>query len=488
MIITLLVIVASLLMLQLIAELNMGVFQPDGIAYSYTALRIANGQFDFGPRAPLFQILLALSFKLLGANHLSAVLIPQLFGILTALLIFIVARQLYDSRVGVIALAFAVLNVVLINLSLQILRETLLSALLLLCMYTTLRFRGTTRSLIVGSLIGLLYLVREDYVAAILPISIYLVVAEKERSKLPVLFCSALAVACPWALYSMGRYGTLLPSLQSAESYTGISYYVPSIQSIAAIFGGSYYELYLLPLILSIFAFIFLLPGFCSGIKKSHMIVLGISATLLLVDSSPVFHHFAWPMPWYWTDSSRYVFAAVIPLLVFSARGVVSVAASLGAHRDAAHIKRVIGLVDRHRVEGIILVGVLLFGGGYLPLLENLRWNTEFPYASAGEYLNVHEYRGAVMSFHPELLRKTYTGGEVFLIPTHPTFSEILKLARADHIVYILVDWSMTELTEDVILLYYRSGSVSMSIPSEFRYVTGNAYVWALFEIQTAVD
>jgi len=475
-------------LLHLTTALYTGFFQPDGVAYSYLALHIDGGQIAFERRAPLLQLMLAFSFKVFGASYWSASLVPHFFGILTTLLILFVARRLYDTRVGLWAMLLATTNLPLMNLSSQILRETLLSALFLLSLYTTLRCRRHARSVLLGIVIGLLYWVREDYLIVAVPLLVYIFVAEKERrGELPLLLSSAAVTASPWAYFSFRYYGTLTPSMQSAQSFTGITYYAPSIELLGSISSGVYYGLHLLVSILSVFAFLFLAIGVISGIDRRRLLLLSMSAVVLLVDSSPVSHHLIWPMPWSFTDASRYLFASGVPLLIFSAQGLTVAGELFARHGTFWSTRKTKSSrpMSRRLAVAILMTCLLLFGQGYIGLLQEQNRYTEMPYNLAGQYMQSQAIHGSVMSFHPELLQRYYSGGEVYPIPSPPSFSNILETARAKRVSYILVDWSMTEISKDVILIYFRSGSAEQRLPPGFNYVAGQAYVWALFEIQS---
>ena len=217
-------VIGALLVLHLIAQLYVRYFSPDGIAYSYWALGLASGKFEFDSRAPLFQLMIALSFRLFGAAQWSAVIFPQLLGILTTLLIFAVARLIYGGKVGIVALVLALTNLPLMNFSAQILRETLLSSLVLLCIYTVLKFRGLRRGLLLGILVGLLYWVREDLVAVILPLSIIPLLEDKAKLRsFFAMYGTAVSVGAPWAYYAWTNYGTLIPSATAFEAAWGAS-------------------------------------------------------------------------------------------------------------------------------------------------------------------------------------------------------------------------------------------------------------------------
>ena len=475
-------VIGVLLALHLVAHLQARYFQPDGVAYSYWALKLASGKFEFDSRAPLFQLMIAFSFRLFGAAQWSAAIFPQLLGILATLLIFAVARLMYDDKVGIVALILAVTNLTLMNLSAQILRETLLSFLVLLCVYVVLKFRGLRRVLLLGMLVGLLYWVREDLVAVILPLSIIPLLEDRAKLKaIFVMYGTAVLVGLPWGYYAWTNYGTLVPSAATFESAWG-TVYAPSTQTVIAMANGVFYGINLLPSILSLFAFLFLIVGICCGIGRKQLLILGISATMLVVDSGVTFRIFSWPMPWGWSDASRYLLPTTMPLLVFSARGIVQTSnlPLIGRTVEATHPS--LKFINRHRLEALLFLGLLLFGAGYVALLQTLSWDTEYPYYAAGQYMRSHGFRGAVMSFHPELLDKYYTGGEVLLLPNPPQYAAILELARARRVPYLLVDWSMTYFSQDVVSLYW-SAMNSQSVPG-FKYLGGEAAVWAVFEIE----
>ena len=246
--------------------------------------------------------------------------------------------------------------------------------------------------------------------------------------------------------------------------------------------GGIFYGINLFPSILSLFAFLFLIVGICCGIDRKQLLVLGISATMLVVDSGVTSRIFAWPMPWGSSDASRYLFPAMMPLLVLSAKGIVHTSnlPFIGRTVEATHPS--LEFINRHRLEALLFLGLLLFGAGYIAMVRAFSWNAEYPYSAAGQFMQEHGLRGAVMTFHPELLSKYYTGGEVLLLPNPPQYATILELACARRVPYLLVDWSMTYFSQDIVSLYW-SAYNSQSMPG-FKYIAGEAAIWAVFEIQ----
>jgi hypothetical protein len=471
-----------LLVFHAIAQYYALFIQPDGFVYILDALALASGHVSFGLRAPLFQVATAISLSLLGPTHTAAVLAPELFGILTTVLLFSVTQRLYDTKTGLVGFLLALMNLELMNLSAQVLRETLLSALVLLCVYVLFRCRGNTRLLTLGCVIGSLYWVREDYLAILVPFVLFLIWGEKEspRAVLIMLGIAAL-VSAPWAYYSFQTYGTFTPSLQAAN-FAHINLLSYSSQSIVAVISGLYLGLHLLSSTLTVFAFIFLIIGLFAGMNRKHWLIFAISGLMLLVDArfigSYVIHgRFSFPMPWDWTDASRYILPSSLPLLAFSAKGIVQT-----SEQQFSRVRlpkfRLLTIANRHRLEALLLFGLLLFGAGYVALLASLSSQTELPYARAGEYMKDKGLDGSVMCYHPELLR-AYFSGEVYAIPTPANFETIFAVARTRHISYLLTDWTMNELTNDSMALL----SAQPAAPQGLSYVSGQPGVWALFSI-----
>jgi hypothetical protein len=176
------------------------------------------------------------------------------------------------------------------------------------------------------------------------------------------------------------------------------------------------------------------------------------------------------------------MFPAMIPLLVVSAKGVVQTSNLPFIGRAAEVTHPSLRFINRHRLEALLFLGLLLFGAGYIAMVRAFSWSAEYPYSAAGQYMQEHGLRGAVMTFHPELLSKYYTGGEALLLPNPPQYVTLLELARAREVPYLLVDWSMTYFSKDIVTLYW-SATNNQPVPG-FKYIAGEATIWAIFEIE----
>jgi len=471
------VVIVSLAALHILIQLPMQFVEPDGVAYSLGAVRLLSGRIAFDSRAPLFQMLLAFSFAVFGRNLLSAVLFPQLFGISAVILVFALANHLYDRITAFVAVILVLINLPLVNLSALVLRESLLCTLVLSALYVALRFRGLRRSLLLGIVVGLLYWTREDMAALVIPLSIFLYFDRNGlRSVLAMLISSAL-VASPWAFYSLRAFGTLTPSTMVFESVWG-NVYSPSTHTFFAIMGGVFYGINLLPSTLTLFASFFFIVGMIGKLGRKQFLLFGAFVTMLIVDSSPIFYRMAWPMPWDWSDATRYLLPVALPLLIFSAKGLTRIGEFSVNRKETRSVGRIVWSSDR-QLKGLLLVGILLFGAGYFALWQSFRSQSELPYDRAASYLISNGINASVMSFHPGMLSSRYQRGLAFAIPAEANLTSIVEFAQTNGIHYLLIGWDMTELNEDLILLFLSPQSSAAT----FRYVTGQPGVWALYYI-----
>jgi len=509
-----------ILLLHVVSQLTFGRIQGDGIDYIWGALGMINtkdaffravflGDHSIGltwldPRGPLFEVILAISFVIFGDSFNAAALVPQFLGITATFLIFLVARMMYGKKVALAALILALTNLELMNLSAQILRETLLSTLFLLLIYATLRYEGTRRSLLVGVVLGLLYWTREDFVVLLVPTLLYVLWNNKRKMvNSMALLGSTAIVASPWAYYSLVALHTLTPSLATHERIQGV-HLGATLGLLPMLAGGIFMELWLLPTSLTIFATIFLLIGIFGKIGRRELFMLSLSAMMLVVDAPAVYIVVPWPalvsnpwswgpLPWSWIDANRYTFPFVIPLLVFCAKGVIQVGDSIrdtGAFVSSINVGR-IRFIDRHVVAGLLLVALTLFSVGYVVMLSDFKFETAYPYYNAAQWMNKNGVQGAIISFHPDVLREYYTRGEIYAMPDPPTSANILTLARETHARYMLVDYSMSTLGWEVIWMYWVSENpqLLMQIKNCFYecqlvYVAGDYSTWALFIVQ----
>ncbi|MCA9414682.1 MAG: glycosyltransferase family 39 protein, partial [Candidatus Omnitrophica bacterium] len=76
-------------------------------------------------KPPLYSLLIGMAWKVLGDGELAARLISFLAGLGTVALVFFLARRLYSNRVGIFAMAFAVIYPGLVNASTAALAESL---------------------------------------------------------------------------------------------------------------------------------------------------------------------------------------------------------------------------------------------------------------------------------------------------------------------------------------------------------------------------
>ena len=527
------VIVVAGVFLRIEASNHLTSISPDGVAYVYRASGILQGSDVFERRGPLFQCLLILTYMIFGVSFKSSILIPQFFGTVSVVLIFLLGRRLFDSKTGLVAALIATLNPMLTNLSAWVLRETLsvaLVLLLILVVHFSVKTSSSKKSLLAvflsGVVSGLIILNREEMIVVIPAACIgYLFFMEKKRwdlvKKSSIFLMATLLVMSPWLAYSHAHFGNPFYSYTiyvgwvgsdiSEGEMTGTSE-TPSFLAIpTAFFFGLWRLLIESPALFSLLALAFLPIGVMSTFKRRDLwilyfiLILDLVIVAFLASSSQYFERQV--MGYNWSDPTRFFFSTAVPFNVIIAAGIGKLVPfqenlkSEDRQSTKAPWRRVskrekiwqhkvlqIFSLKTFAVLGILLLAIASYVPAYVFTFEHFDQTSKRPFVEAAEYLGSIGSKDGVFTTHPDLLAKYYDGA-IFKLPERGGFELILEEAQRKGVKYVLVEsTSVTSL--ELIHLYYKSiypGSTWTKIPPEFVLVQAQRSVYGIFSVQTEV-
>ncbi|MCS6860422.1 MAG: glycosyltransferase family 39 protein, partial [Abditibacteriales bacterium] len=193
---------------------------------------------------PLYPFVLSIAFRLKGAYDQTVVLTSALFFFLLMPLVYLVAKRLFDARVGNWALLFCLLNAPLLSHSVRGVAVPLVAFLVTL-LALTLAYAGTSRAeaasresdktngispvlaAVIGVLLGLGALAQYSIGLLVLPVGIYL--AQVSRSRRFVVLGAFLAcfviVIAPWLYRNYRAFGSPFFCLRNYEFLMGTTAY-----------------------------------------------------------------------------------------------------------------------------------------------------------------------------------------------------------------------------------------------------------------------
>jgi len=228
--------------------------EPD---YHAHALDISEGRGFLSPRGevtayrpPLYPIVLSGLYRITGPDPDAARAFQVLLGGIIVLLVYVLARQLFSTRVGLVAAALAAVNPGLVYLSALIMTENLYVILLLLMLMLLVReWRSPSASVknfaFAGVIAGLCSLTRPTaFTAAILLAGVTLLFARERfgiRLKQAVTFMLVtVALVMPWSIRNyiqMGEWVTFTThgGITFYESNNMLNYEVPEFRGIVVL-------------------------------------------------------------------------------------------------------------------------------------------------------------------------------------------------------------------------------------------------------------
>ncbi len=176
----------------------------DALTYDRLALEIGRGNLllrgETFVHAPLYPYFLALVYKAFGHNYYAARLIQILIGSFSCVLIYLLARKLFDRRVALSSSVIASFYGILIYFEGELLIPFLIVSLNLLAILLLLRAQekpSCKRWFISGLILGLSAIARPNVLLFVLLIPIWIVfIFRKKKAKREILsYCASLGLA-----------------------------------------------------------------------------------------------------------------------------------------------------------------------------------------------------------------------------------------------------------------------------------------------------
>lgn len=155
-----------------------GIFRVDQLYYRTWGLEIAGGSWlgrEAFEQGPLYAYLLGLVYRLIGPRDSAVLALQLLAGVLTAGLVFMLARRLFCPRAAVFSGALAALYGPAVFYECMIMKTFLEPLLILAALYAGVRAPDSRRPMrwwaAAGAAVGLACLVREVHVLLLLPLA-----------------------------------------------------------------------------------------------------------------------------------------------------------------------------------------------------------------------------------------------------------------------------------------------------------------------------
>jgi len=203
-------------------------FGPDSAEYNHHALNLLNGKsYGFGfPtvtrgwfRAPGYPFFLYFVYKFIGKSLLTVRIIQAIIGSLTTLIIFLIAKEIFSIRIGIISGIIYALYPYFILQSSYILTEclfTFLYALSVLFILKIIANKSNFRNLLCVGIFAALATLTRNILTVFLPfLAIWLFVSFRKRRilllKFGIVFLIFSSVIFPWIIYSYFKTGRLIP-------------------------------------------------------------------------------------------------------------------------------------------------------------------------------------------------------------------------------------------------------------------------------------
>ncbi len=170
-------------------------------------------------RTPGYPSFIALVYLIFGPDHRTILFVQSALGALTAFLVYLLGRRLFDTRAGLTAAFVVALYPALIHYDTRILREgftsTVLTLTVLLSVYAFNTRRKNRRLVTAGALLVLLSMCRPELILLFAPV-VYLLA--RPLSHIRTLWRPALLVALPillvwvpWTIRNYVTFGSLSP-------------------------------------------------------------------------------------------------------------------------------------------------------------------------------------------------------------------------------------------------------------------------------------
>jgi len=176
-------------------------------------------------RGPVFPLILAFSFKILGKDVFSASLATRFFFGLGIILTYLLGRALYNKMVGGFACLFTLtsygINRAAINIDADIVLPFFV-LLFILLYYLSLNNSSSKYAILAGIVLGLAFMVKESALFCFcLPLVVTILAPSRKKLEYLKMFLwiigSTLIALFPWIIYSTIKYGSPLSMLGVAS-------------------------------------------------------------------------------------------------------------------------------------------------------------------------------------------------------------------------------------------------------------------------------
>lgn len=231
---------------------------------------------------PLYNYLIAANYKIFGSSRLAAVSVSIAFGSLMVLIIFLLGRELYDDRVGLLAAFFLCIDPIHWICSEKIWMETTMSFFILLAILLFVYGQKQKKYLLFSGLsIGLAMLTKYPGILPLFIIIMYVALAERRNIKLKdigLLCLTSIIIFLPWVIWNWKVYGNLMDAVISIHGLNSIV--GRSLESL------SEYKLMMVSLILTIGVVVWIRKkGFFQS--NNAVKVTGLILCVLLIMATP---------------------------------------------------------------------------------------------------------------------------------------------------------------------------------------------------------
>jgi len=170
---------------------------------------------------PLYNYLIALNYRIFGSSHFTAVGVSIAFGSLMVLIIFLLGKELYDDRVGLLAAFFLCIDPIHWICSEKIWMETTMGFFMLLAVYLFVCGQRQKHYLLFSGIsIGLAMLTKYPGILSLFIIITHIVAAERRMIKQKDMWLLCLVsfiVFLPWVIWNWKVYGNLFDAVISVH-------------------------------------------------------------------------------------------------------------------------------------------------------------------------------------------------------------------------------------------------------------------------------
>jgi len=170
---------------------------------------------------PFYNYLIALNYRIFGSSHLSAVSVSIIFGSLMIPLVFLLGKEFYDERVGLLAALFLCFDPVHWVCSEKIWMETTMSFFILAAvLFYIYGLKKPEWFLTSGVCAGLAVMTKYPGALALIIIFICAILLDRQVFKQKgfwMLLGSALIICAPWIAWNWRVYGNLDGALITAH-------------------------------------------------------------------------------------------------------------------------------------------------------------------------------------------------------------------------------------------------------------------------------